>query len=95
MRVVPVGDKVVVRRMDTEEKTPAGIVLPEAAREKQQVGRVLSIGDGKRLPNGTHAPVSVTEGDRVLFSTYAGTEVDVDGQKLLVMGEDDILAVVR
>jgi chaperonin GroES len=93
MKLVPLGDKVLVKRLEAEEKTAGGILLPDAAREKPQQGRVLSVGDGRLLSNGTHAPHQVSEGDRVLFGRYAGLEVEVDGQRLLVMSEDEILAV--
>ncbi len=95
MRLVPLGDKVVVRRTESEERSSGGIVLPDAAREKPQQGRVLSVGDGSRLPDGTLASPQVVEGDRVLFNRFAGTEVVVDGEELLIMGEQDILAVVE
>ncbi len=94
MKLVPLGEKVIVRRMEAETTSPGGIVLPEAAREKPQQGRVLSVGDGRRLPDGTRAEVQVSEGDRVLFSAYAGVEVEVDGEKLLIMDEHEILAIV-
>lgn len=95
MKVVPLGDKLVVRRMDAEETTAGGIVLPDSAQEKPREGRVLSVGDGICLPDGTRAAHEVSEGDRVLFSTYAGTEVEVDGEELLILSEEDILAVVQ
>jgi chaperonin GroES len=94
MRVEPLGDKVVIRRVDAEEKTAGGIVLPDTAQEKPQEGRVLSVGDGRMLPDGGRASHQVKEGDRVLFSSYAGTEVVVDEEELLIMSEDDILAVL-
>ena len=95
MKVVPLGDKVVVKRLDAEETTAGGIVLPDAARERQQQGRVLSVGDGKLLPNGSRASHIVQEGDRVLFSSYGGIEVQVDGEELLILDEADILAVMK
>ncbi|MHC4403565.1 MAG: co-chaperone GroES [Planctomycetota bacterium] len=94
MKLVPLGEKVVVRRLEAEEVTPGGIVLPDTAQEKPQQGRVLSVGDGRLLPDGSRAGHQVAEGDRVLFSTYAGTEVVVDGEELLIMDEQEILAVV-
>ena len=94
MKLVPLGEKVIVRRMEVEASSPGGIVLPETAREKPQQGRVLSVGDGRQLSNGTRVQVEVNEGDRVLFGAYAGTEVLVDGEKLLIMDEHEILAVV-
>jgi chaperonin GroES len=94
MKLVPLGDKVVVRRISPEEKTAGGIVLPDTAREKPRQGRVLSVGDGRMLATGSRAVHQVTEGDRVLFSVYSGTEVIVDNEELLIMSEDDILAVL-
>jgi chaperonin GroES len=94
MKLVPLGEKVVVRRLDAEEVTSGGIILPDSAREKPQQGKVLSVGDGARLPDGTRADPQVAEGDRVLFNRYAGTEVEVNGEDLLIMSENDILAVL-
>jgi chaperonin GroES len=95
MRIVPLGDKVVVRRLEAEERTSGGIVLPDSAREKPHQGRVLSVGDGRLLESGTRGRMQVREGDRVIFSSYSGSEVSVDGEMLLVMSEDDILAVIE
>ncbi|HRX79625.1 MAG TPA: co-chaperone GroES [Pirellulaceae bacterium] len=94
MKVVPLGDKVVVKRLEAEATTAGGIVLPDSAKEKPQQGRVLSVGDGKLLPDGNRAGHQVSEGDRVLFSAWSGTEVEVDGDELLIMSEEDILAVL-
>ena len=94
MKVVPLGDKLVVRRLETEAATAGGIMLPDSAKEKPQQGRVLSVGDGKLLASGMRAVHEVSEGDRVLFSTYSGTEIPVDGDELLIMSEDEILAIV-
>ncbi len=94
MKVVPLGEKVVVKRLEAEETTSGGIILPDTAQEKPQQGRVLSVGDGRLLPDGTRSPHQVSEGDRVLFSSYAGAEIVVDGEELLIMSEDEILAVV-
>ncbi len=94
MKVVPLGEKVVVKRMEAEEVTAGGIVLPDTAKEKPKQGRVLSVGDGRLLPSGDRLAHQVREGDRVLFDGFAGTEVVVDGQELLIMNEDEILAVV-
>jgi chaperonin GroES len=95
MKVVPLGDKLVVKRLDAMEKTAGGIVLPDAARDKPQQGRVLSVGDGKLLPDGTRAAHEVSEGDRVVFSSYSGSEVSIDDQELLILSADDVLAIVR
>ncbi len=94
MRLIPLDEKVVVKPIDPEERTAGGIVLPDAAQEKPQQGRVLSVGDGCRLPDGTRAKPQVSEGDRILFQRYAGTNVVVDGEELLILSEHDILAVV-
>ena len=95
MKIVPLGDKLVVHRLKAEEKTAGGIVLPDSAQEKPQQGKVLSIGDGRMLDNGRRIGMQVKEGDRVMFSSYAGNEVNVDGDTLLIMSEDDILAVIE
>ncbi len=95
MRVEPLGDKVVVKRLESEEQTPGGIVLPDTARDLPRQGRVLSVGDGRMLPDGRRVPHQVREGDRVVFSSYAGTEVVVDDQEVLIMPEDDILAILE
>ena len=94
MKLVPLGEKVVVKRLAAEEQTDGGILLPDSAREKPRQGRVLSIGDGRLLADGSRAQHQVSEGDRVLFSSYAGSEVIVDGEELLLMDETEILAVV-
>ena len=95
MKVVPVGDKIVVKRVEAVEQTAGGIVLPSSAQEQSQEGRVLSVGDGVLLRDGNRAEGLVSEGDRVLFSTYSGTEVSVDDENLLIMREDDILAILN
>ena len=94
MKVEPLGDKIVVKRMEAEETTAGGIVLPDSAQEKPAQGRVLSVGDGQLLKNGSRAASQVKEGDRVLFSSYAGTEISVDDEELLIMSESDILAIM-
>ncbi|MFH1267469.1 MAG: co-chaperone GroES [Planctomycetota bacterium] len=94
MKLVPLGENVVIRRLEAEEVTAGGIVLPDTAQEKPRQGRVLSVGDGRLLADGSRAQHQVAEGDRVLFATYAGSEVVVDGEDLLIMDENEILAVV-
>ena len=93
MRIEPLGDKVVVKRTDAEEMTAGGIVLPDAAREKPQEGRVLSVGNGRLMDDGSRSRLQVNEGDRVLFTSYSGTEIEIDGEQLLIMSEAEILAV--
>jgi chaperonin GroES len=94
MKIVPLGDKVVVKRTEAEERTKGGIVLPDAAKEKPHQGRVLSVGDGRLLKSGERQRLDVNEGDRVVFSAYAGMTVKVDGDELLVMREEDLMGVV-
>jgi chaperonin GroES len=90
----PLGDKIIIKRVEAESKTKSGIVLPDTAKEKPKRGTVLAVGDGKRLENGDRAAFSVKKGDQVIFASYAGTEVKVDGEELIIMSEEDILAVV-
>jgi chaperonin GroES len=94
MKVVPIGDKIVVKRLDPEDKTAGGIILPDAAKDRPMQGRVLSVGDGKLLNDGRRVPHQVAEGDRVLFTNWAGSEVVVDEQELLIMSEGEILAII-
>jgi len=94
MRIVPIGDRVVVKRLEASEVTAGGIVLPDSAREKSKQGRVLSVGPGRLLDSGKRGKLQIDEGDVVVFSSYAGNELECDGEKLLIMNESDILAVV-
>lgn len=93
-KIVPLNDKVLVRRLESESKTAGGIVLPDNAKEKPKEGKVLAIGEGRLLEDGKRSTFQVKSGSRVLFTSYAGTEVTVDGEELLLMTEDDILAIV-
>jgi chaperonin GroES len=95
MKVVPLDDKVVIKRLDSAATTAGGILLPDAAREKPQQGRVLSVGDGRLLASGSRVPHQVSEGDKVLFQRWAGAEVVINGQELLILSEDEILAIVK
>ena len=95
MNVRPLGEKVLVKRVVAEGKTAGGIVLPDTAKEKPKEGKVIAIGDGRILKSGERAKVQVKKGDRVLFSSYGGTEVRIDGEDYLLMSEDDILAVIE
>lgn len=95
MKVVPLNDKVLVKRMEAEAKTAGGIVLPDNAKEKPKEGKVLAVGQGKLLDSGKRSQFQIKEGDRVLFTSYAGSEVNVDGEEYLIMTEDEILAVVN
>lgn len=91
----PLGNRVVVEPLEQEEVTAGGIVLPETAKEKPQKGKVLSVGPGERDEDGDRIPLDVATGDTVLFAKYAGTEIKVDGKKLLILRESDLLAIVE
>jgi len=95
MNLVPLNDKILVERLEAEEKTAGGIVLPDTAKEKPKQGKVLRVGEGKRLDNGQRAAFQVKVGDRVLFTSYSGHEIKVEGKDYLIMTEDDVLAVVE
>jgi len=94
MKLKPLGNRVVIEPTEQEEVTAGGIVLPETAKEKPQKGKILSVGPGERDEQGKYIPMDVKEGDNVLFAKYAGTEIKVEGKKLLIMKENDILAIV-
>ncbi|MCL2000537.1 MAG: co-chaperone GroES [Planctomycetes bacterium] len=91
-KLSPLDDRVVVKRLEAEEKTAGGIILPDNAKEKPQKGEVIAVGPGKLLDSGVRAAPDVAAGDKVLFGKYSGTEVKVDGVELLIMRENDILA---
>lgn len=95
MKVRPLRDRIILRRLEEEEKTSGGIIIPDTAKEKPIEGRVVAVGDGKVLEDGAKVPLQVKEGDRVLFGKYAGTEIKIDGEEHLILREDDILAVVE
>ena len=94
MQIKPLGDRVVVRRFEAEEKTAGGILLPDNAKNKPQKGKVLAVGPGKLLDSGERAPIGVVEGDEVLFGKYSGTEIKVDGEEIKILRESDILAKI-
>ncbi|OUV63103.1 MAG: co-chaperone GroES [Gammaproteobacteria bacterium TMED119] len=95
MNLRPLHDRIVVKRMEEERTSPGGIVIPDSATEKPSKGEVVAIGNGKKNDNGDVTPVDVKVGDTVLFGKYSGTEVKVDGDDLLVMREDDVMAVIE
>jgi chaperonin GroES len=95
MKIRPLQDRVIVRRLEEEEKTEGGIIIPDTAKEKPMEGKVVAVGKGKVLEDGKMAPLEVKAGDRVLFSKYAGTEVKLDGEEHLIMREEDILGIVE
>lgn len=93
--VKPIGDKILIKRLQAEEKTKGGIVLPETAKEKPKEGRIIALGEGRLLDNGKRAAFTVKENDRVIFSSYAGTEVKLDGEEYLILTEEEVLAIIR
>jgi len=94
-KIRPLQDRVIVRRLEEEEKTEGGIIIPDTAKEKPMEGKVVAVGKGKVLEGGKIVPLDVKKGDRILFSKYAGTEVKLDGEEHLIMREDDILGIVE
>lgn len=95
MAVQPLSDKILVKRLEAEEKTKGGIVLPDSAKEKPREGKIEAVGPGRVMENGERSKMQLQPGDRVLFSAYGGTEIKIDGVEYLVMSEDDVLAVVK
>jgi chaperonin GroES len=94
MKFRPLHDRVVVRRLDSEEKTKGGIIIPDTAKEKPQEGEIIAVGPGARDESGKLVPLDVKAGDKVLFGKWSGTEVKIDGQELLIMKESDIMGVI-
>ena len=94
-KIRPLGDKILVERLEAEAKTKGGIILPDNAKEKPREGRIVSVGDGRTLDDGTRVSFTVKEGDRVIFASYAGTDIKHNGREMLILSEDDILAVVE
>ncbi len=94
LKLKPLGDRLVIKPLEEEEVTPSGIVLPETAKEKPQKGEVMAVGPGARDEDGKRIPMDVSKGDKVLFAKYAGTEVKLDGEKMLILREGDILAIL-
>lgn len=94
-KIRPLGEKVLLKRLEAETTTAGGIVLPDSAKEKPQRGTILAVGDGKVLDDGTRADFQVKKGDKVLFSSYAGTEIKIDSEEYMLMDESDILAILN
>ena len=94
-KIKPLGDRVLVKRLEAEEKTTGGIVLPDAAKQKPKQGKVVAVGEGKQMDSGEKVACQVNKGDVVLFGSFAGTEVTVEGEEYLLMSEDEILAIVQ
>lgn len=95
MKVTPIGDKVLVKRLESETKTKGGIVLPDTAKEKPKEGKVIAVGEGRLLEDGTRLKLTVKPGDRVVFSSFAGSEIKINDEEHLVISEEDILAIIE
>ena len=95
MKIRPLQDRILVKRLEAEEKTPSGIIIPDNAKEKPMEGQVVAVGNGKALEDGKLLKPDVKVGDKVLFSKYAGTEIKLDGDERLVLREDDLLGVIQ
>ena len=94
MKIRPLNDRVMVMRVEKQQKTAGGIIIPDTAKEKPQEGKIVAVGPGKPDDNGKRIPLEVKEGDRILFSKYAGTEIKIDGEEHIFMREDDILGIL-
>jgi len=95
MKVRPLYDRVLIKRLDTEEKTKGGIIIPDTAKEKPQEGKVIALGKGKLLDDGSTKALDVKVGDKVLFGKYSGTDINIDGEDYLILREEEILAIVE
>ena len=95
MKIRPLHDRIIVKRLEEEEKTKGGIIIPDSAKEKPMEGKVIAVGNGKKTEEGKIVKMDVKAGDKVLFSKYAGTEVKIDGVEHLIMREDDILGIIE
>ncbi len=95
MRIRPLQDRLIVKRLEEEEKTKGGIIIPDTAKEKPVEGEVIAVGPGRMKKDGTKIPMEVKKGDRILFTKYGGTEVKVEGVELIMMKEDEVLAIVK
>jgi chaperonin GroES len=95
MKIKPLHDRVIVQRLEEEEKTKGGIIIPDTAKEKPQEGKVIAVGTGKILENGTKLALDVKVGDKILFGKYSGAEIKIEGDEFLMMREDDILGVIE
>jgi len=95
VKVKPLGERVLVKRIEAEEVKKGGIIIPDTAKEKPQQGEVVAVGPGKLDEKGKRTPMDVKKGDRILFGKYSGTEIEIDGEEYLIMQEDDILAIVE
>src|SRR5512137_1683223 len=94
MKIRPLHDRVIVRRIEEDQKTKGGIIIPDTAKEKPQMGEVISAGPGKKTEDGKLVPIDVKKGDKVLFTKYAGSDIKIEGEELLIMREEDILGII-
>ena len=95
MKIRPLHDRVIVKRIEEEETTKGGIIIPDTAKEKPSEGKVVAVGNGKLLDNGNVQPLEVKKGDKILFGKYAGTDIKIEGEEHLIMREDDIIAIIE
>ena len=95
MKIKPLHDKILIKRLNEEEKTKGGIIIPDTAKEKPMEGQVLAVGAGKIMKDGSTRPLAVKEGDRILFAKYAGTEIKIDGEEHLILSEEEVLGVIE
>jgi len=95
MKLIPLDDIVVIKQSEAEEKTTGGIILPDAAKEKPQIGKIMAVGPGKLLDNGKRNKMSVKKNDKVIYGKYMGSEVEIDAEKYVILREDDILGIVE
>jgi chaperonin GroES len=95
MKIRPLADRVIVKRIEEEEKTKGGIIIPDSAKEKPQEGKIIAVGKGKMLEDGKVIPLDVKVGDRILFGKYSGNEIKIDGEEHLIMREEDILGIIE
>jgi len=95
MKLIPLDDRVVIKQSEAKEKTTGGIILPDTAKEKPQIGKIIAVGQGKLLDNGKRNKMSVKKNDKVIYGKYMGSEVEIDGEKYVILREDDILGIVE
>jgi chaperonin GroES len=94
MKIRPLHDRILIKRMEEQEQKKGGIIIPDTAKEKPQEGKVIAVGNGKILENGTKVPLDVKAGDKILFGKYSGTDIKIDGKEYLILREDEVLAIV-
>ena len=95
MKIKPLSDRILVRRLEAEDKTKGGIIIPDTAKEKPREGKIVAVGDGRVDDDGKRRPLAVKAGDKVLFNSYAGTDIKIDGEEFLIMKEEDVLGIIE